>query len=117
MDVIIPNKSYFSIGEVTKITGVKHYILRYWESEFKLLRPIRRESGQRRYTRRDLELIIRIKEILQQKGHTIAGAKKLIQEENRNKNQQLQLDIFHDATYLTLLKEVKKELSDLLKIM
>lgn len=117
MEVIIPNKNYFSIGEAAQITGVKPYVLRYWESQFKLLRPIRRESGQRSYTRKDIELILEIKEILRNKEFTIAGAKKHLQEEARKKDKQLQLDLTQEATYTTLLKEVKKELTEILKLL
>ncbi len=76
----IPNKLFFKIGEVSRITGVEPYILRYWESEFPVLRPRKNKSGQRVYVRGDLELILKIRQMLYQERYTIAGAKKRLAE-------------------------------------
>jgi DNA-binding transcriptional MerR regulator len=73
--VEIPDKLYFRIGEVARLTGVKAYVLRYWESEFGRLKPQKSPSGQRRYKRADVELILRIKNLLWQRKFTIAGAR------------------------------------------
>jgi len=72
----IPDKLYFKIGEVAEIAGVEPYVLRFWESEFPVLSPRKAESGHRVYRRKDVETVIRIKELLYQKGYTIAGARK-----------------------------------------
>ncbi len=72
----IPDKLYFKIGEVCKITGVKQHVLRYWESEFRILSPQRANSRQRLYRRGDVENILRIKRLLKEDGFTINGAKK-----------------------------------------
>ena len=73
----IPDKVYFKIGEVAKITGLKTYTLRYWESEFSLT-PAKSRSGQRLYRRKDIEQVLRIKELLHDKRMTIAGARQLL---------------------------------------
>lgn len=72
----IPDKLYFKIGEVAEIAGVEAYVLRFWESEFPALSPRKAESGHRVYRRKDVETVIRIKELLYEKGYTIAGARK-----------------------------------------
>ena len=74
----IPDKLYFKIGEVSSLTGLEPYVLRYWETEFKSIRPVRRGSNQRLYRRRDVEIILEIKHLLYDEGFTIAGAKKKI---------------------------------------
>ena len=81
----IPDKEYFSIGEVSRIVQVQAYVLRYWESEFRLLRPARRSSGQRKYIRKDIETIFQVKELLYVKKYTIAGAKKYLLGDKRKK--------------------------------
>ncbi len=75
----IPDKLFFKIGEVAQLTGTKPHVLRYWESEFKMLRPAKGESGQRIYRRKDVELIFSIKQLLYEENFTIAGAKKQLQ--------------------------------------
>ncbi|MDZ7641389.1 MAG: MerR family transcriptional regulator [Desulfurivibrio sp.] len=72
----IPDKLYFKIGEVCEITGIKQHVLRYWETEFKILSPQRANSRQRLYRRVDVENILRIKKLLKEEGFTISGAKK-----------------------------------------
>ena len=81
MPETIPDKLYFKIGEVARIAEVKPYVLRYWETEFKLLTPIKSRSGQRLYRRRDVDLILRIKELLYAERFTIEGARRKIREE------------------------------------
>ncbi|MCG6533509.1 MAG: MerR family transcriptional regulator [Syntrophales bacterium LBB04] len=76
----IPEKSYFRIGEVSKILGVAPYVIRYWESEFKSVRPMRARSDQRLYRRTDVEELILIKELLYNEKFTINGANKRLRE-------------------------------------
>lgn len=71
----LPDKLYFRIGEVSKITGLPTYVLRFWETEFSRIRPKRTASGQRLYTRRDIELILHIKNLLYERKFTIQGAR------------------------------------------
>jgi DNA-binding transcriptional MerR regulator len=81
--VVIPEKIYFKIGEVCELVGVQAHVLRYWETEFPMLSPQKNSSGQRSYRRRDVEIAIRIKELLYKEMFTIAGAKKKLQAEQR----------------------------------
>ena len=77
----IPNKLFFKIGEVCEITDTQPYVLRYWESEFQSLAPAKNSSGQRIYRRKDIETVLRIKQLLYEEGFTIAGAKKRLEVE------------------------------------
>jgi DNA-binding transcriptional MerR regulator len=81
MERKIPNKLFFKIGEVCEITDTQPYVLRYWESEFPALAPAKNSSGQRIYRRRDIETVLRIKQLLYEEGFTIAGAKKKLEAE------------------------------------
>jgi DNA-binding transcriptional MerR regulator len=71
----IPDKLYFKIGEVSKIAGVPTHVLRFWETEFQRIRPRRTASGQRLYTRKEVELVLEIKRLLYQRRFTINGAR------------------------------------------
>lgn len=76
MDLQIPDKLYFKIGEVAELTGVKPHVLRYWEAEIASIRPTKNRHQQRLYRQRDIELILRLKDLLYNQGYTIAGARK-----------------------------------------
>jgi DNA-binding transcriptional MerR regulator len=80
-EMAIPDKEEFKIGEVCEIAGVKPFVLRYWETEFPELSPVKGAGGQRTYTRADVELILRIKQLLYEERFTVAGAKKRLTEE------------------------------------
>ena len=108
------DKDIFSIGEASEITHVAPYVMRYWESEFRLLRPSRRESGQRRYSRNDLETILKIKDLLYVKRFTIPGAKKFLSEEKRNSGEQLKMELTESGAAVELLKETKQTLEEIL---
>src|SRR3979411_2312388 len=79
----IPEKLFFKIGEVCDIAGVQAHVLRYWESEFPTLAPQKNRAGQRTYRKRDVEMALRIKELLYEDQYTIAGAKKKLSSEMR----------------------------------
>jgi len=81
--IVIPEKIFFKIGEVCDIVDVQAHVLRYWETEFPMLSPQKNRSGQRSYRRRDVEIALRIKELLYDDLYTIAGAKKKLQSELR----------------------------------
>lgn len=81
---VIPEKIFFKIGEVCDLVGVQAHVLRYWETEFPMLSPQKNRSGQRTYRRRDVEIALRIKELLYDELFTIAGAKKKLQGELRD---------------------------------
>jgi len=140
MTVAIPEKQYFKIGEVSEILDVEPYVLRYWESEFKLLKPTRTRARQRLYHKRDLELLLEIKHLLYDEKFTIAGAKKRLQEmkkqeaaEKRSKKvtkepkvrlranpAESNLPEFPDTArsdYRDILIEIKKELKELRAIL
>ncbi len=104
--VAIPEKIFFKIGEVCDLVGVQAHVLRYWETEFPMLSPQKNRSGQRSYRRRDVEIALRIKELLYDDLYTIAGAKKKLQSELRDATR---LKIVHpDPTPKeTYIKEVK----------
>lgn len=108
-------KKYLNIGEISKITQVPAYTLRYWEREFKLLKP-ERHSGLRKYSSSDVELINKIKELLYKQKFTIEGVKKYLNGDRRKKtsNSQNELPGVSDSK---ILSEVKKELSELLGIL
>ena len=74
----IPDKLYFRIGDVSRLAGVKPYVLRYWETEFPAIAPKKSGTGQRLYRRKDVELILEIKHLLYEKRFTIEGARKAI---------------------------------------
>ena len=81
--VAIPEKLFFKIGEVCELAGVQAHVLRYWETEFPMLAPQKNRAGQRTYRRRDVEMALRIKELLYDEQYTIAGAKKKLANELR----------------------------------
>jgi DNA-binding transcriptional MerR regulator len=72
----IPEKLFYKIGEVSRIAGVEPYVLRYWETEFPFLRPRKTASGQRIYSRKDLEMVLQIKKLLYEERYTIEGVRK-----------------------------------------
>lgn len=80
----IPDKLYFKIGEVTEITGLAAYVLRFWESEFPAISPKRTESGQRLYRQADVETILKIKYLLYEKKFTIPGAREFLKKSRRH---------------------------------
>jgi DNA-binding transcriptional MerR regulator len=82
----IPDKLYFKIGEVTDITGLESYVLRFWESEFPIISPKRTESGQRLYRKADVESILLIKNLLYVKKFTIEGAKKFLKDTGKQRH-------------------------------
>jgi DNA-binding transcriptional MerR regulator len=77
-------KLYYSISEVSKITGLEQYVLRYWENEFEQLKPQKNRAGNRIYTNKDIQLILFLKKLLREEKYTIDGAKKVLQNYNPN---------------------------------
>jgi DNA-binding transcriptional MerR regulator len=105
----IPDKLYFKIGEVCDITGIKSHTLRFWESEFKVIRPRRASSNQRLYRREDVEVILKIKHLIQEEGHTIAGTRRCLVRERESEDR----GSGPSSTDATLLKRIKKDLQEL----
>ncbi len=110
MNSDIPNKSYFRIGEVSRILGVEPYVIRYWEAEFKTVRPIRTKSDQRLYRRKDVEALVDIRSLLYEKNFTIRGAKKQLAVKKGEKENN------RADSYYRRLVEVKRRLLSLKKI-
>jgi len=80
--IVPPDKLYFRIGEVSEITEMPSYVLRFWETEFKKIKPKRTSSGQRLYRKSDVEMVLKIKHLLHEKKYTIRGAKQFLLAEN-----------------------------------
>ena len=91
-------KLYYSISEVSKITDVEQYVLRYWETEFEQLKPQKNRAGNRIYTNKDINLIMQIKNLLREKKYTIEGARKIIDngkvEEKKIEDEDVPIDLF-----------------------
>ena len=120
LETLLPPQTYFSIREVSQLTQVKPYVIRYWETQFSALRPARRESGQRKFTQKDVDAILRIKELLYDKRFTIAGAKQLLKHQTRRGTAQLRLDLDtapRASQTLDTLRSVRKDLDEALKIL
>ena len=90
-DVLIPDKLYFRIGEVAELCRLPAYVLRFWETEFPQLKPTKSSTGQRMYRRRDVEHVVRIKQLLYSEGYTIAGAREHLKQEARGAKSQTAL--------------------------
>ncbi|MCH2171002.1 MerR family transcriptional regulator [Myxococcota bacterium] len=102
-------KRYYRIGEVSRITGVKSYVLRYWESEFRWMAPQKSRSKQRLYRQRDIEMILLIKKLLHEQRYTIAGARKKIAELGATKARDsggLAIETNHRARYRKIREEL-----------
>lgn len=82
-------KLYYSISEVSRITGIEQYVLRYWQSEFENLKPQKNRAGNRIYTNKDIQLILKITELLRDKKYTIEGARKILE----GKSEDEELDV------------------------
>jgi len=103
----IPDKFYFKIGEVSKIAGLPSHVLRFWETEFKRIKPRRTETGQRSYTKKDIEIILEIKHLLHEKKFTIDGARKYINAKTAAESPNAR----------QLLEDLRTELTDIRKLL
>ena len=112
-NLISSDRLYYRIGEVSRITGLKPHVLRYWESEFKVIKPYKAGSLQRLYRKKDLDIIQKIKKLLYEEGFTIAGAKKKIRDLERAENLQTKLRLVErrpDRKDHELLDAIREEL-------
>jgi DNA-binding transcriptional MerR regulator len=105
----IPDKLYFKIGEVSRIAAVPAHVLRFWEAEFPRIAPKRTDSGQRLYTRREVELILEIKDLLHRRRFTIEGARRHLRTTRR--------DEAPDASAGGLLEDIRAELSEIRRLL
>ncbi|MEP0823809.1 MAG: MerR family transcriptional regulator [Ignavibacterium sp.] len=116
-------KLYYSISEVSKITGLEQYVLRYWESEFPQLKPQKNRAGNRIYTNKDIKLILHVKQLLRDEKYTIEGAKKVLEDYVPESEAGEQLELLSvpqkkkikDEEIRADVAEVKEFLEDLLK--
>jgi len=106
-------KLYYSIKEVSEMTKLKPYVLRYWESEFPSLKPTKNKAGNRTYKKQDIEVILDIKKLLYDKKFTIKGAV----EELKNSSSRPIADNALSSTQISALKEIKNELKHILNIL
>ena len=118
----IPDKLFFRIGEVSQLVGVEPYVLRYWESEFPGLSPKKSNTGQRMFRRKDVEMLLNIKELLYDKKFTIEGARKALKSEkaaptpiSSPKKPARQVELFADAA--DPIPIIRQELAAILKIL
>ena len=114
-EIIIPDKLYFRIGEVAELWRLPAYVLRFWETEFPQLKPIKSSTGQRMYRKRDVESVVRIKKLLYQDGFTIAGARAHLREETRPERNQSALPF--PANTATNVAYLRNELQQILHIL
>ena len=114
MNLKIPDKLFFKIGEVAELAGVEQHVLRYWEDEFETLQPNKNRSGQRLYEKKDVELVLEIQRLLYVDKYTIAGAKKKLKK-NRKKTTQLSLG-FDRESFLDQKQKIISELESILKL-
>jgi len=105
--VSIPDKLYFKIGEVSKLLGLPTHVLRFWETEFKRIKPKRTSAGQRLYRKRDVAFILRVKHLLYEKGFTISGARQHL----RNKQ-----DFIEELPQALSFSELRHELEQIRKL-
>ncbi len=117
---ISQERLYYRIGEVSRITGLKPHVLRYWESEFKVIKPHKGGSLQRLYRRKDLDLILKIKKLLYEDGFTISGAKKKIRDLEKIESKQMkskEVDKGSNGKAHELLVAVREELQGIRKML
>ena len=116
VEPVIPDKLYFRIGEVAKLCNLPAYVLRFWESEFPQLKPVKSSTGQRMYRQRDVESALRIKKLLYEEGFTIAGARQHLKAENKSTAAQSGLP-FPKTNRKDDLKKVRQGLQEILGIL
>lgn len=114
-DVPIPDKLYFRIGEVSELTKTKPYVLRFWESEFPSLKPVKSKTGHRLYRRQDVEMVLEIKRLLYEKGYTIEGARRELS--NGSKTPVEQKHLFQATLSIAELKAIRRELESVLTML
>lgn len=114
-EILIPDKLYFRIGEVATLCHLPAYVLRFWESEFPQLKPVKSSTGQRMYRRRDVESVLRIKQLLYEQGFTIAGARQQLRAETKSDKTQVAIPFPTQATAeIQHIRQGLREILDLL---
>ena len=116
-EVVIPDKLFFRIGEVSKLCSLPAYVLRFWETEFPQLKPNKSNTGQRVYRRKDVENIVRVKKLLYEEGYTISGARQFIKSESKRDRAQGALPFARGSSGGSELRDIKQGLRDVLGIL
>jgi DNA-binding transcriptional MerR regulator len=114
-DVVIPEKLYFRIGEVARLCRLPAYVLRFWETEFPQLKPVKSSTGQRMYRHKDVENVLHIKKLLYEEGFTIAGARQHLRAESKGDKKQAPLP-FPERT-ASDLKHIRQGLREILALL
>ena len=111
-------KLYYSIGEVSELTQIKAYVLRYWETEFSQLKPPKNRAGNRTYRQKDIDIILNIKDLLYKKKYTIEGARSIISENKRTPvvKKQMTKQKSIDEKQQVILNKIQKELDSIIHI-
>src|SRR5438309_10380064 len=114
-EIVIPDKLYFRIGEVANLCRLPAYVLRFWESEFPQLKPVKSSTGQRMYRRRDVESVLRIKQLLYEQGFTISGARQQLRAETKSDKTQSAIPFpTHSAPEIQHIRQGLREILNLL---
>src|SRR5215471_2357119 len=114
-EIIIPEKLYFRIGEVADLCRLPAYVLRFWESEFPQLKPVKSSTGQRMYRKRDVESVLRIKQLLYEQGFTISGARQQLRSETKSDKSQTAIPFPSQAVpEIQNIRQGLREILDLL---
>jgi DNA-binding transcriptional MerR regulator len=114
-DVLIPDKLYFRIGEVATLCRLPAYVLRFWETEFPQLKPVKSSTGQRMYRKRDVESVLRIKQLLYEQGFTISGARQQLRTEGKPDKGQTTIPFpAHSAAEIQHIRQGLREILSLL---
>ena len=116
-EIVVPDKLYFRIGEVSELCHLPAYVLRFWETEFPQLKPVKSNTGQRMYRRKDVDAVLRIKKLLYEEGFTIAGARQQLKSESKTGKSQAALPFAKQAGNARGLKEVRQGLKEVLGIL
>ena len=117
-EIVIPDKLYFRIGEVSELAGLPAYVLRFWETEFPQLKPTKSGTGQRMYRRRDVENLLMVKKLLYEEGYTIAGARDKLKQDSKPKRAQTALPFAAPPPKNQgELKRIRHELVELLQML
>jgi DNA-binding transcriptional MerR regulator len=114
-EVVIPDKLYFRIGEVARLCRLPTYVLRFWETEFPQLKPVKSNTGQRMYRKHDVESVVRIKKLLYEDGFTIAGARAQLRDEGKSTREQSTLPFPLRSS--TQVAYIRNELEQILNIL
>ena len=114
-DIVVPEKLYFRIGEVARLCRLPAYVLRFWETEFPQLKPVKSTTGQRMYRRKEVEADLRVKKLLYEEGYTIAGARQQLRADGKTEKNQSPLPFPSQST--ADLRRIRHGLQEILTLL